>query len=557
MATRTTEQELPEETPDTFGAYPRLNEAQIAALDACGERHTTEVNEVLYSEGDKTVDFYVITDGKVEVVGSSVGEPGRALGVHGRGRFLGELGLLTGQPSFTGAVVCESGEVLAVSVDELRELVAADAALGDLIFRALLFRRWMLMGIGTGVQIIGSRFSPETRRLRDLLARNRIPHAWLDLDRDPAVEGMLRKFSVRPEETPIVIWRGEQVLRNPSNAELASLLGLGAPRETSEVYDLVVVGAGPAGLAAAVYGASEGLKTVVLDAVATGGQAGTTSRIENYPGFPTGVSGGELAERAAIQAERFGARFAVPARATSLDSDDGHHRVGLDDGSELRASTVLIATGTQYRKLPVARLEELEGPSIYYAATMSEARLCAGDPVVIVGGGNSAGQAAEFLSQHVPEITLVVREPALTDHMSRYLSDRVERNPKVRVMLSTEVRELEGADALEAVVVEHSDSGERERVEARALFIFIGSEPQTGWLDGHLELTEGGRIATGPDAGRPTPLETSREGIFAAGDVRKGAVGRVASAVGEGAMAVRLVHAHLERRNGSRPPGQT
>ncbi|UJA19943.1 FAD-dependent oxidoreductase [Thermoleophilia bacterium SCSIO 60948] len=546
----------PEETPDLFGAYPRLSEAQLAVLDSIGTRRPTEAGEVLYEEGDEDVDFFVIAAGKVEVVGTS-GQERRALGVHGPGRFLGELGLLAGQPAFTGAVVREAGEVIAVPHDDLRSLVAADASLGDVIFRAFLFRRWMLIGVGTGVQIIGSRYSPETRRLRDLCARNRIPHAWLDLDRDPSVEGLLRRLGVEPTETPIVIWRGRDVLRNPSDAELAERLGLGVPDATRASHDLVVVGAGPAGLAAAVFGASEGLDTVVLDAVATGGQAGTTSRIENYPGFPTGISGGELAERAVIQAERFGALFAIPARASGLDSSDGQHLIHLDDGSELLARTVVIATGMRYRKLGIDRLERLEGPSIYYAATMVEARLCAGDPVVIVGGGNSAGQAAEFLCKHVPEVNLVVRESTLAENMSRYLSDRVERNPKVALMLSSEVRELEGEDALEGVVVEHTDSGERERIAARAMFVFIGGEPQTDWLRGEIALTERGYVATGSEVGRATAQETSTEGVFAAGDVREGAVNRVASAVGEGTVAIRLVHSHLERRDGSRQPGQT
>jgi thioredoxin reductase (NADPH) len=538
-----------QETADNEGAYPRLSEAQIAALDARGRRRATKAGEVLYREGDTGVDFIVIVAGAVAVVDGS-GDRERELGVHGPRRFLGELGLLTGQPSFTGAVVREAGEVLEVPVEELRKLVAGDPELGDLLLRAFLSRRWMLIGLGAGLRVVGSRYSTDLRRLREFLARNRIPHAWVDLERDQSAEALLRDLGVAPDDTPIVIWRGERVLRNPSNAELARVLGLAAPRAVEMACDLVVIGAGPAGLAAAVYGASEGLATVVLDAVAPGGQAATTSRIENYLGFPSGISGSELAERATIQAEKFGARLTVPARAAALESDDGRHRIRLDDGSDLLTRTVMIATGKRYRRLPVPRLEEFEGASVYYAATQVEAQLCAGDPVAVVGGGNSAGQAAEFLSRQVTEVHLVVREAALTECMSRYLSSRIERNPKIDVLLETEIRELEGDDVLEAIVAENTATGERRRIAARALFIFIGAEPQTGWLHSGLALDDGGYIVTGPDAGGRSLLETSRPGVFAAGDVRSGSVSRVASAVGEGAMAVRLIFDALDEDGG-------
>jgi thioredoxin reductase (NADPH) len=444
--------------------------------------------------------------------------------------------------------------VLEVPVEEVRELVAGDPELGDLLLRAFLCRRWMLIGLGAGLRVVGSRYSTDLRRLREFLARNRIPHTWVDLERDPAAEALLRDLGVAPDDTPIVIWRGERVLRNPSNAELARVLGLTAPRAAEAACDLVVVGAGPAGLATAVYGASEGLATVALDAVAPGGQAATTSRIENYLGFPSGVSGSELAERATIQAEKFGARLTVPARAVALESDDGRHRVRLDDGSDLLTRTVMIATGKRYRRLPVPRLEEFEGASVYYAATQVEAQLCAGDPVAVVGGGNSAGQAAEFLSRQVTRVHLVVREAGLTEFMSRYLSSRIERNPKIDVLLETEIRELEGDDVLEAIVVENTATGQRRRIMARAMFIFIGAEPQTDWLPSELALDDGGYIVTGPNAGGRSLLETSRPGVFAGGDVRSGSVSRVASAVGEGAMAVRLIHAHFQHFDG---PAQT
>lgn len=546
-----------EETPDRNGEFPRLSEAQIEALAGRGERRRAPQGEVLFREGDKGYDFFVVLDGKVAVVAGDE----TMIAVHGPRRFLGELGLLTGQAAFFTAVVGEAGEVLGVPVDRLRELVTEDPALGDLILRAYLLRREMLIGLGAGFRIVGSRYSPDTRRLREFAARNRLPHRWIDLEEDEAAESLLRNLGVAPEETPVVIWRGNEVLRNPSNAELASRLGLREPRAVEDVCDLLVVGAGPAGLAATVYGASEGLVTVTLDAVATGGQAGASSRIENYPGFPSGLSGAELADRAEIQAEKFGAHINVPAETTALGQRDGYHVLELDDGTTVSAVTVLIATGARYRKLAVPRLEEFEGTSVFYAATLMEAQLCRNALVAVVGGGNSAAQAALFLAEHTQKVRLLIRHGDLGRDMSRYLADRIERNPKIEVLLHTEVRELVGDRVLEVLIVENNQTGERRRLEARDLFVFIGAEPHTRWLGDELALDDRGYILTGRDAVRPTGkgtpqqlgyepylLETSRPGVFAAGDVRSGSIKRVASAVGEGAMAVRLVHARLENR---------
>jgi thioredoxin reductase (NADPH) len=448
--------------------------------------------------------------------------------------------------------VREPGSVLQVPAARLRAVATRDPVLGDLILRAYLLRRSLLIGIGAGFRIIGSRYSPDTRRLRDFAARNRLPHAWIDLEDDPAAEAALRHVGVTPE-TPVVIVRGDRVLRNPSNEELARALGLRDASNGEEVCDLVVVGAGPAGLAAAVYGASEGLDTVAVDAVATGGQAGTSSRIENYLGFPAGVSGGELADRAAIQARKFGARLTVPAEAVALEPHDGCYAVRLADGGTLRTRAVVIASGARYRKLPVPRLEEYEATCVYYAATQMEARLCLGDPIVIVGGGNSAGQATVFLSRHAARVSLVVREPDLGVSMSRYLADRIAQLENVEVLLHHEVRELRGSGCLDAVVAEDNESGERRTLPARALFVFIGARPNTSWLPDAVALDEGGYVLTGPDTGRSGALylETSLPGVLAAGDVRHGSIMRVASAVGEGAMAVKLVHAHLGRSHGS------
>jgi thioredoxin reductase (NADPH) len=342
------------------------------------------------------------------------------------------------------------------------------------------------------------------------------------------------------------------VLRNPSNAQLAQAVGLPAPQVGETACDLAIVGAGPAGLAASVYGASEGLDTVTLDAIATGGQAGRSSQIENYPGFPTGISGGELAERAVIQAEKFGARFSVPAQASGLEECEGNYVIKLDNGGEVAARTVLIATGVRYRRLDVPRLEEFEPTSVYYAATLSEALFCRDDPVAVVGGGNSAGQAALFLSRYARIVHLLARCDDLGETMSRYLVDRIEKAPHIEIHLHTEVRELLGDDTLQGLVVDDCHTGERREIPARALFVFIGMQPCTGWLAGRVAVDEDGFVLTGPDDGDPCPqqrrshLQTSLPGVFAAGDVRRGSIKRVASAVGEGAMAVQLVWKHLQ-----------
>jgi thioredoxin reductase (NADPH) len=549
------------ETPDLDGAFPRLSDQQIEVLAQYGERRPVRPGDVLFREGDVCTDFLVVLSGKVAIVeGYGEGDGGRerVISVHGPGRFLGELGLLIGQVGFLTAVVREPGEVLVVPVSRLRKLVVNDPKLGDLILRAYLIRRSLLIGLGAGFRIVGSRYSADARRIREFAARNRLPHRWIDLEEDADAEELLRELGVAPEETPVVILRGERVLRNPSNAELARAIGMPVPGPRETICDLVVVGAGPAGLAAGVYGASEGLQTVVLDAVATGGQAGTSTRIENYLGFPSGISGAELADRAVIQAEKFGASISVPAEASMLDQRDGYYVIGLADGTLARGHALVIATGARYRKLDVPHLEEYEGEGVYYAATAFEARVCEGDPVVVVGGGNSAGQAALFLAQHAARVHMLIRGEDLAKSMSRYLIDEIERNPQVEVMPDTEVRELVGRGMLTAVVVENIRRGERFRIEARALFVFIGAEPRTGWLAGQIALDSHGFVLTGADATRdgagshwtatrrPYLLETSRPGIFAAGDVRSGSIKRVASAVGEGSMAVRLVHEHFE-----------
>jgi thioredoxin reductase (NADPH) len=530
-----------EETPDLQGAFPRLSDAQIAALDAQGQRRPIQPGEVLFAEGDRDVGFFVVLAGRVASVEGHGTPEERVIAVHGPGRFLGELSLLTGEGAWYSAVALDAGEVLAVPVARLRDLVARDPAFGDLVLRAYLLRRSILIGLGAGLRIVGSKYSPDTRRVRDFAARNRLPYRWLDLEADPSAEALLAEFGVAPQDTPVVIVHG-RLLRNPSNAELAAAIGLPAPSEPQASCDMLVVGSGPAGLSAAVYGASEGMRVIVLDATAAGGQAGTSSQIENYLGFPSGISGAELAERALLQAQKFGARFAVPAEATSIEQDDGHYRVRLGDGTSLTSALVVLATGVRYRRLDVPRADYFEKMSIYYAASQAEALVCAGDPVAIVGGGNSAGQAAVFLSAHATEVTLIVREGDLGEHMSRYLVDRIARIPNVHVMTSTEVRELHGEAALEAVTVTDNRTGTRRTIDARALFVFIGMAPCTGWLGGLVGLDDRGFVRTvpGSDGADRSLLETSQPGVFAVGDVRAGSAKRVATAVGEGAMAIRL-----------------
>jgi thioredoxin reductase (NADPH) len=546
------------ETPDAHGAFPRLSDQQIELLAERGQRRATQPGEVLFQEGDPNCDFFVILEGKVEVLEGYGTQGERRIGVHGPGRFLGELNLLSGQAVFVTAIVREPGAVLAVPVKALRELVLRNTELGDLILRAYLLRRSLLIGLGAGFRILGSRYSPDTRRLREFAARNRLPHRFIDLEENAEAERLLHELGVAPDETPVVIWRGRQVLRNPSNAELAQTIGLRSPGSREATCDLAVVGAGPAGLAAGVYGASEGLATIVFDRVATGGQAGTSPMIENYLGFPAGISGSELAERATIQARKFGAQVNVPTEATGLEQRDGHYVVRLNGGQAVSGRSVVIATGARYRRLAVPRLEEFEGTSVYYAATQMEVQLCAGDPVAVVGGGNSAGQASLSLAERAARVVLVLSSDDLGQDMSRYLVDQIERHPRLDVLLHTEVRELIGQGALEAIAVEDNRTGELRTIDARALFVFIGTDPHTGWLGDELMLDDHGFILTGTAASPPSsgrdrqagvhqrlPLETSQPGVFAAGDVRSGSIKRLAWAVGEGSMAVRLVHERL------------
>src|SRR5215217_6071484 len=433
---------------------PTLREDLIEVLGRYGQTRKMEAGQVLYRAGDPSNDFIVILEGEVEMVDDFAGEA-RTIVVFRASHFLGELNMLTGQALYLSAVVREGGRVLAIPRERLKEVLTEEPNLSDIILKAFLARRAYMMRTGVGLRIIGSRHSSDATRLREIAARNHLPHLWIELEEDPeAAEALLERFGAKPSETPVTIWQGKDVLKNPTNAEFARTTGLkvDAPRERT--YDLVVVGAGPAGLGASVYGASEGLSTLVLESVALGGQAGTSSRIENYPGFPAGLSGFELASRILVQADKFGARTAVPHEAIGLRSEDGHYRIGLSEGGEVAARSVIAASGARYRRLDVARLGRFEGVSVHYAATQAEAQRCEGEEVIVVGGGNSAGQAAVFLAERTRRVYLLIRGGDLGKSMSRYLVDRITRAHNVELLANTEVREPIGEHRLEEVTVE-------------------------------------------------------------------------------------------------------
>jgi thioredoxin reductase (NADPH) len=537
---------------------PALREDQTEILGRYGKTRMTEAGQVLFRAGDTQNDFFVVLEGEVEMIDDFAGEA-RTMGVMRPGRFVGDLNMLTGQPIYLSAVVRVGGEVLAISRERLKEVVTEEPNLSDIILQAFLARRAWSVRAGLGLRIIGSRHSGDATRLRGFATRNRLPHVWIELEEDPGAEALLESFGTDASETPVTIWQGKEVLENPTNTELARAIGLKVDVPRKQTYDLVVVGAGPAGLGAAVYGASEGLSTLALESTALGGQAGTSSRIENYLGFPAGLSGFELASRALVQADKFGTQTAVPQEAVSVKREGDVYRIGLSEAGGVVARSVIAASGARYRRLEVPGLERFEGVGIHYAATQAEAQPFEGEEVAVVGGGNSAGQAALFLAGRARRVWLLIRGDDLGKGMSSYLVDRVTDAENVELLANTEVRELEGEDRIEGVVVEDNRSGARRILGARALFVFIGAEANTGWLEGAVELDERGFVLTGGESSRsvlegdawqelsrePYLLETGLPGVFAAGDVRSGSIKRVASAVGEGAMAVRLVHQYL------------
>ena len=540
---------------DETEVSPILDEEDIAFIAELGTRRRVGVGDYLYREGDVTYDFFVLVSAEVDIVVQVDG--GEHLIVHhGPGRFLGELNMLSGLRVFVSARVVKPGEVIAVSRDRLRQVMATKPRLGDTILAAFVARRAMLQTeAAPAIRVIGSKFSPESLRVGEFLARTRIPHEWLDADRDAQAEDVLRGFGIPANELPVVIATGS-VLRRPTPGELATYLGLTIESLPERCFDLVVVGGGPAGLAAAVYGASEGLRTLGVDMTAPGGQAGTTSRIENYLGFPMGISGSELTSRAVVQAQKFGSTLTVPCAAESLHEQAGHLVVTFSDGNEVAARAVIAATGAAYRRLEASRLSDFEGNGVYYAATEMELRVCGIAPVVVVGGGNSAGQASIFLSQKGCAVTLVIRGSDLNKNMSRYLVERIEADPHIALRTNTTVVALDGDETVRTLRLEGPDG--ETTVECAGLFSFIGADPSSAWLSGCAALDERAFVLTdlslAPDQldvgwetlGRnPLPFETSYPGLFAVGDVRSGSTKRVAAAVGEGSAAVRSVHQYL------------
>jgi thioredoxin reductase (NADPH) len=534
-----------------------LDAAALADLAQYGTERPIAVGDLLFEAGDETVDFIVILKGEVEIV-----RPDRdrdvLVTIHGAGRFLGELNLLTGQRPYLTARVTRPGRVLVIPLPEFRRLMSSKPDIADIIFRTLVARREALRA-GPGadaIRIIGSRFSPEAMALRAFAARSHLVYSWIDLEDADDVGVLLASMGLRPVHTPVVV-TPTAILRRPTPGEFAEHLGLTFHPAPGFVFDLVVVGSGPAGLAAAVYGASEGLNTVSLEAFVVGGQAGSSSRIENYVGFPNGVSGEELTSRAAIQAQRLGASLNAPCVVAGLRTEAGFHVVVLADGSELPTRTVIVASGARYQRLAVDDLERFEGAGVYYAATDLEARICSGSDIVVVGGGNSAGQAAIYLAQQGSRVSIAIRRDNLAHSMSSYLIERIDADPRITLLASTEVRAIAGDTRLERVTVEHTPTGEHRTFPCSGLFCFIGADPATEWLGTAVELDPAGFVLTDrelPDAvasspafaGRdPLPFETSVPGVFAVGDVRHGSMKRVAAAVGEGSSAVRSVHDHL------------
>ena len=533
-------------------AWPELDDNFVNTLRRNGETRPFVKGDVLFEVGQDGYDFIYIESGAVEVLDRS---DNHVIVCIRPGNFMGDLGMLMGQKTFLAAVACEDGNAIVVPQARLRELVATVPEIGDAVVTAFGARRRLLMEWGEGGLVIaGDENEPCALRLREFASRSQMPYRWVDRDDDEAMKELRQTCDVPVEGTFAVVGHSD-VITNPSPRELACAMGLDLVADTDEIFDVLVVGAGPAGLAASVYAASEGLKVLAIEDTAIGGQAGTSSRIENYLGFPKGVSGAELAYRGEVQAVKFGARVTAPRRATSLNIKDGMFHVGLDDERCVRGRSVILANGVQYRRLPIEGLEKLEGRGIYYAATDLEARFCRDTEAVIVGGGNSAGQAAMFLSRYAKRVHIVVRGEGLAATMSSYLSDRIEQDERIQLWTHTEVCRLMGEKKLECLTLCNNKTGEETDIQTGALFIMAGAAPNTDWLNGQIKLDEKCFILTGADAGEEVRgFETSLKGVYAVGDIRAGSVKRVASAVGEGSVVVSAIHGYLDvLRRGQAP----
>ncbi len=538
--------------------FPTLTPEQLARIAAHGRRRPLRRGDVLFEAGSEVAPFFVVTEGQIEIVQPS-GAGETLIAVHGPGQFTGEMQMLAGRRALVRARATEPGEVIELDREHMLGLVQTDSELSEIIMRAFILRRVELIAHGFGdVVLIGSIHCAGTLRVKEFLTRNGHPYAYLDLDRDTDVQELLDRFQVTVADVPVLICRGDLVLRDPTNQQIAECLGFNTAIDQTRIRDVVIVGAGPAGLAAAVYAASEGLDVLVVETSAPGGQAGSSSKIENYLGFPTGISGQALAARAYTQAQKFGAQVIIAKSATGLRCTGRPYSLVIGDGAPVPTRTLIIASGAEYRKPPLDNLSHFEGAGVYYGATFMEAQLCAGEAVIVVGGGNSAGQAAVFLAQTSRRVHILVRSSGLAESMSRYLIRRIEGNPAISLRTHTEIAALEGGNHLEQVQWRDNRTGAAERHAIRHVFLMTGAAPNTQWLDGCVARDAKGFIKTGPDLSRdelaaagwqpgraPHLLETSLPGVFAVGDVRAGSIKRVASAVGEGSIAIAFVHQAL------------
>lgn len=549
---------IPSASKNVEQIFPVLTAAQIERLSAVGRRRAVAAGEVIVEVGQKVVPFFVVLSGEIAVLRPADDEEA-VIVVHGPGHFTGEGNMLTGRRALARLRANVPSEVLELERQQLLDTVQTDAELSEILMRAFILRRSELITGGYGdVVAIGSIHCAGTLRVREFLTRNGHPHHYIDLDRDPDAQHLLDRFSVTAADVPVLICRGKTVLRNPSNAAIADCLGFNESIDRAHVRDLVIVGAGPAGLAAAVYAASEGLDVLVVEGNTPGGQAGSSSRIENYLGFPTGISGLELTSRAWAQAQKFGAEILTAKGAAKLVCDQQPFAIVLDDGERVVARAIVIASGAEYRKPALTNLSQYEGAGVYYAATAMESQLCLNDEVIVVGGGNSAGQAAVFLAQTSRHVHMLVRADGLAETMSRYLIRRIEEHPAITLRTRSEIVELAGEGRLDQVSVRDGRTGDVQAHAIGHVFLMTGARPNTGWVDGCLATDDNGFIKTGADLSRddleswpssraPYLLETNRPGVFAIGDARSGNVKRVASAVGEGSIAVAFVHQVLHQ----------
>jgi thioredoxin reductase (NADPH) len=531
---------------------PRLSDEMMERMSRYGSEETLSDGEYLFEHGQRAADFFVVLDGELQVcdLQGNKDAPEQIILSQSRGQFTGELDLFTERQVFISLRSDGESRILRIKPADFQRMVRDEVEIGELILQTFIHRRIAKLRYGFGaVILVGSAQSPDTLRLQGFLTRNGAPYRFLDTAVDSGAEALLESFQIPQEQLPVIITPDQRILRNPKNSALADALGFIDALATDTLYDVAVVGAGPGGLAAAVYAASEGLSTVVIESVAPGGQAGSSSRIENYLGFPLGISGLELAGRAQTQAQKFGARMLVSRPATSLQRVGEHFRVQMEDDRAVLARSIVVATGARYRKLAVHNYERFEGQGIYYAATAVEARLCASEEVVVVGAGNSAGQAAMFLSRHTSGVHLLVRGPSLAATMSDYLVQRILAAPNVQLYVNTEIASLEGKEALEAVTWIERPTGRSERKTICRVFVMIGAEPNTGWLRGFVEVDAAGFVCTAQTSVGPgaSQYQTSVPGVYAVGDVRSGSVKRVASSVGEGSVVVQAVHGFLNR----------